>query len=551
MTSGPSRPARTLSKAGVLTGGLAAGVAAYLLVGRVRHYEWLMFAVWAALLAPTIAIALRRARNTAAPPASPVSILPWIVSGAVAFLFFAAALNFHFRPVTINPDETAYRFQARVFASGRLMAEPPWVPDDRTAVTPLPLRYNHHIYRPQGWFVKYPVFFPAVLAAGQLAGLGWLVNPLLGAALVALTALLARNVFEPSVAILAVLALLLSPYVLANSIGWMSHPLCAVLLAGAFYCCFRGADSRRFTPFLAMLALLALAYHARPFTAFLATAILAPLSLWTFRRDRRRLASMLALLIAGGACIVGSVLVYNWAFTGSPLLSPYALYRGAAGLNEIDLSLATLLDNALSGARLGLQGTTLASLPFLPLLALYGLWRFRLRSPKVWALAAFFPLLVLGYAFNPISSGSWVGERFWFEGFFGLAILGAAAAADAGRRLAVPRSTAWAVLAALTMAQVPLGARLIQILDERTRGYAAVTAAAGELRDCRCAVFLDLDPPYLGQHLNLNDARWREAQVFFFIDPGPAQREPWARRLGFDRWKVLAYDATAQAARVR
>jgi len=124
LTSGPSRPARTLSKAGVLTGGLAAGVAAYLLVGRVRHYEWLLFAVWAALLAPTIAIALRRARNTAAPPAAPVSILPWIVSGAVAFLFIAAALNFHFRPVTINPDETAYRFQARVFASGRLMAEP-------------------------------------------------------------------------------------------------------------------------------------------------------------------------------------------------------------------------------------------------------------------------------------------------------------------------------------------------------------------------------------------------------------------------------------------
>jgi hypothetical protein len=331
----------------------------------------------------------------------------------------------------------------------------------------------------------------------------------------------------------------------------MSHPLCGALVAGAFYFCFRGIDSRRLAPFVPMLLLLGLAFHVRPFTAFLAAVALSAASLWAFRDRRGLLLRLFATLAAGGVCIVGSVLLYHWVYTSSPLLSPYALYRPDAGLAELNVSPQRVLRSMTRMTRFGLQSTFLTTAPGLLILAAYAFWRFRDRSVKVWALGLYFPMLALGYSLNPLASGSEIGQRFWFEGFFGMAILSAAAFVDLVRRFKVDPATVRVMVVAQVLSQSVLTFRLLEGLHDRYYGYAAVTEAALALKDCRCAVFLDLKKPFLGEHLNLNPARWREADVFYLIDPGPDEREAWARRFGFDRWKLLSYDPAEGVVRVQ
>ena len=91
----------------------------------------------------------------------------------LAFATTAAVAYFAFERLPHLEDEVAYLFQARTMALGRLTVPSP---EPKQAFwTPFVL--DHQGQR----FGKYPPGWPSILAAGVLAGLPWLVNPLLAA----------------------------------------------------------------------------------------------------------------------------------------------------------------------------------------------------------------------------------------------------------------------------------------------------------------------------------------------------------------------------------
>jgi len=183
------------------------------------------------VLLPAVLSFLASSRSSAEPPG-----LRWAVArnGVIPlFLAAAASLSWATADGIVIPDESAYRFQARTILLGRSAAEGLPVADDRDAErsyrrswlrgVPEEVDFEHHVLLRGQWFGKYPPGWPVVLAGGEALGLGWLVNPLLGVVLLGLTAAVARRLFGPPTAALAVLFAAASPYFLANCIGYMSH----------------------------------------------------------------------------------------------------------------------------------------------------------------------------------------------------------------------------------------------------------------------------------------------------------------------------------------
>lgn len=112
-------------------------------------------------------------------------------------------------------DEIAYLYQARTYARGALWAPPP--PNRSAFFTPFMLIVNGH------WLSKYTIGWPLVLALGERIGIGWLVNPVLGALSVMLIFALGRELFGRQVGTLAGLLALSSPFFLIQSSTYMSH----------------------------------------------------------------------------------------------------------------------------------------------------------------------------------------------------------------------------------------------------------------------------------------------------------------------------------------
>jgi hypothetical protein len=149
---------------------------------------------------------------------------------------------------------------------------------------------------------------------------------------------------------------------------------------------------------------------------------------------------------------------------------------------------------------------------------------------------------VAGYAPNRYPSGSFLGERFYFEGFFAVPLLAARGIVlfekgwKAGQRAALYLG-AFAVSALIT-----LGFSLPAVFHE-VKPYIQVRALAETLPLRNAVVFLRThDPEFIAKHFNLNEADWPVAPIFFAPDPGREERQAVADALGRSTWAVISYD---------
>jgi hypothetical protein len=470
---------------------------------------------------------------------------------ACAFLAIAAAVSWRVNEAAMNTDESAYRFQALTLASGEFFAPPPAGAPERPVDAPRALRYSQHILSHAGWYSKYPIGWPAVLALPETINLGWLVNPVLGALLLAMTGLAAREAFGPATVLPAVAMGALSPYVLANSVGQMSNMLASVLAASSVVLCIQGMKTGKLSRFGWMFLLLAATFHVRPLTALVGSVVLG-LGALIAMRDRRALCMRVAALGGAAAILaVSSFLLYNWRFTGNPFLSPYALQRGATVPMEVIITVPQLIRNLASMWRSALQGTILYSFPFLAVLAVYKFRSSRPKSPAPWILLALPCALVLAHLVQFEGSFSLIGERYWFEGYFAIVVL----AADGLTRLLAAwrpdRRAVTAVAIGLTAAQLVMMSAVATKLDAKTLPGRELRRAAETYKYCDCVVYLaDTPTVFYGSHLNLNGPDWPSAGVFYAVDPGPDERAKWAGILHKRRWVVVKYDVQRSVAEV-
>jgi hypothetical protein len=213
-------------------------------------------------------------------------------------------------------DEYSYLLQAKLFAAGRLSS--PSAPESVREAFSL-----DHVIDDGRVRSKYPPGWPLLLAVGEALGLAWAVNPLLGAATLALlwSALARCGAQRAAWGAIAVLGA--SPFFLLNAASHFSHPSLLFALALAGFALVRAAGSQSAGWPLACGAALAFAMAIRPLEGLLggvAALACAPLLGW-------RRCVWIAL---GGLPVTALHALYNEIQFGAFFRPGYVLYAPVA-----------------------------------------------------------------------------------------------------------------------------------------------------------------------------------------------------------------------------
>jgi hypothetical protein len=178
------------------------------------------------------------------------------------------------------------------------------------------------------------------------------------------------------------------------------------------------------------------------------------------------------------------------------------------------------------------------SFPFILPLALYALWR-RRRDRIVWGISFAFLSLVLGYLVQSDDSDSPIGERYYFEGYFALALVAGVGLVQLARDLRLNggiRQQLGVGLVSASLACILLGMTWeIGLRQPSKRMVDAVQKVS--FRDG--IVFVagsDLFPAF---NWNFNDPG---TGILELIDPGPKERATVARAADAHHWICIAYD---------
>jgi len=258
----------------------------------------------------------------------------WVFGATVT----AGGVLFHHQPHIV--DSIVQLFHARIMVLGRIAVPPP-VPLESFDLT--------HMISDGAWYSQYPPGHTLLLAAGQLLGIPWVVNPLFGALSVLLLYFIGREAYDEPTGRLSGLLGALSPFLLLMSTEFMNHTttgffLLLFVLGVVRWVRRRGVGN-------AALAGLALGYAfaIRPLTA---AAVGAPFAAYVLVVLVRRLAgdgrrgdgageesrargpggrALLSGLVAliGFALPVAGLLAFNQATNGDPLLFGYEALHGA------------------------------------------------------------------------------------------------------------------------------------------------------------------------------------------------------------------------------
>jgi hypothetical protein len=252
------------------------------------------------------------------------------LGAAFAFVLLVANLGtYHlFGRIPHIVDGMVQYFHAKMIVLGQLSVPAP-VPEAF-------FRFTHMISEGR-WYSQYPPGHILLLAAGQLVGAPWIVNPLCGALSVVLLYFIGKEIYNEATARLAVLLAALSPFVLLVSSSFMNHA--STLLMLELFLLGAVRMIRRPSWPISLLAGLALgcAVAIRPLTA---AAVGAPFAIYALVRLFRpspadggsgvRLPFALHCLVAAGGLTVPVVLLllFNQLTNGSPLLFGYEALHG-------------------------------------------------------------------------------------------------------------------------------------------------------------------------------------------------------------------------------
>jgi hypothetical protein len=302
---------------------------------------------------------------------------PRIVFLTVLFIVaLACCLGVHFAVVGRYPpmgDEFCYMFGADHLASGKLSVDSPPMRDHFQAWS---------IINDGRWHSKVTVGWPLLLAAGRLANLEFLINPIFAAICVVLLFLIGNALYGVEGGLLAALWGLVTPFFIMMSGTYFPHTATALFSLLFIYFMLRAFEKDQWVfPVLAGL-LMAYLLMVRPADGGVLFLGMIPMMAYHFVRssDKKKTARTIAVLFALFFVGVGLLMLINQIQNGRPLLFGYEKYRpdekwgfGANGHTP----LKGLWNTAYSMMRLGSWGV-----PFVGLFMLISLfvkaWRTRL-----------------------------------------------------------------------------------------------------------------------------------------------------------------------------
>ena len=242
-----------------------------------------------------------------------------ILLAALAALFAAAMSAFLgqrvFGGVPHVADGVSYAFQGKIFAAGRLWLEPPLVLDA--------FKSQNVLLTATRWCSPYPPGYPLLLAAGWLAGVPFLVNPvLLGLAVLGVFRL-GTVLYDETTGLLGAVLLAVSPFALLIGAGFMVHAsgLCVLTWCLAFLA--EGLTKGGARAFIVSGFLGVFGVVVRPQAAVL---FLLPALVAVLVARRKELPRSIGLLVLGGAAPLAFLLAVNDALSGNPLRIGYSVH---------------------------------------------------------------------------------------------------------------------------------------------------------------------------------------------------------------------------------
>jgi hypothetical protein len=235
----------------------------------------------------------------------------WVVACAAVLAIFSYQRFPHI------PDEVAYLNHARFFAEGTLTQPAP----------PVREAFDVYLMQFQGdrWFPAPPPGWPVALALGVLAGVPWLVNPVLAGLNILLAYLLLQDIYDRRTARIALLLLAVSPWNLFLAMSFMTH-------AFTLFCTLGGAVAIAWTRRTGSIRWALLAGAAigtatliRPLDGLIAAALIGLWALGLGAPGRLKITGI-AAFGAGTMLVAAAVLPYNASLTGRATEFPIMAY---------------------------------------------------------------------------------------------------------------------------------------------------------------------------------------------------------------------------------
>ena len=471
--------------------------------------------------------------------------LPWLVAAWVAGAC-AVLSRFVFDGVPHIDDSIAYYFQAKMLSHGQLQVPAP--PDAES------FGMTHMVIKGSNWYSKFFPGWPAILSLGVLAGVPWLINPILGGIAIVLAHRLVLRVYDRGTANATILLLGASPWLIATSSEMMSHAAALVWALLALL----AIDHQRgksLGPWAIVAAVsLGMLYLTRPFDAALLGAAAA---LWAWGVGGQRLSfGSLAAIAVVSLGIASLMFQYNRVLTGSPTVAPFQLWAdnlfgpgvdvfgfgpdvGIPMWRNIDPipghGVADVVLNAnrnFTTMNFELFGWAAGSLILAVIAALLGPW----RRGDVLFLGV--PLIVVvGHTFYWAPGGPDLGARYWYLMIVPLVALTVRGAEMIRARIAARGGTLPGTRAALAMVIASASALLCVMPWRSVTKYHRYRDIGGEVRtlarehDWNHALIF-VRTPWRSDYqsaFNFMSPRFDDGPVFV-RDAGPGHREAVIKR---------------------
>lgn len=345
----------------------------------------------------------------------------------VELLSFSWSVFAH-RPLLV--DSVVQLFQARIFASGHLVAPAPRLP--AFFIT------QNAIIDAHGWYGQYPPGHSALLVPGVLSGTPWLVPIVLSIVTAWALYAFSTRVFDRTTGWLTLLLVVLCPFFLFMGVSFMSH-VSALCLVSVFLWRFAVWEQEGAGWRLAVAgAALGAAFLSRPYTA---AAVAAPFAvIGAASALRRGRGTELAGGVVGFLLLAGLYPLYNAGTTGAPLVPGYLALWGPAHGPGFHVTPWGTRHTPVTGLRNELVDLQLLNLNLFEW-PVPGLWPLAVALTAGWLRRRWDRRLVAGLLALPVAyffywhRDSYLGPRFLYAGLAFLLPLTARALLVTGRRL--------------------------------------------------------------------------------------------------------------------
>lgn len=239
-------------------------------------------------------------------------VIPFAITNLLSYFVF-----WHMPHVQDNIDQV---FHAKIFLTGHLTA--PSHPYKEF------FDFTHMINNGK-WYSEYPPGHTVMLMIGLLAGMPWVINPLLGSFSIVLFYLIGREAYDEKTGRVAALLGMLSPFVMFMSAEFFSHATTLFFLS-LFALFFIKTIKGKFAlhpPLIAGLSL-GVCLNARPLTAIgVAIPYMIYACYWLIKHPKLYLTRFI-LMTAGFSLLVGVLLGFNYLTNGNPFLFAYEVLYG-------------------------------------------------------------------------------------------------------------------------------------------------------------------------------------------------------------------------------